>query len=186
MMKIYFHCVRDTQNKIIQVEGSYNNHLVPLPDHFQGKQNRKHGIKCIVQMLSKHWRPWGIDHLSRKTVSVLGHAACSLEIQTNNSAVLFSHYLKNFQYNHFLFTVAKAAITTSSTNPSLSTNNKSWRPSFLVGTLNTCDNKLSSTKFRNFPDLHVMAVWYSQMMSRKLKSPVRTRTTNSEISCNCL
>lgn len=38
----------------------------------------------------------------------------------------------------------------------------------------TCDYKLSSTYFRNFPDLLVTAVWYSQVMSAKLKFPIRT------------
>lgn len=60
-------------------------------------------------------------------------------------------------------------------SPSLLINNRFRRGSFLVVSLSTCDYKLSSAYFRNFPDLLVTAVWYSQALSVKLKSPKRTR-----------
>jgi len=48
------------------LEGTYNDHLVELPDHFRADQKLKHVIKGIGQMLLKHWQAWDIDHLSRK------------------------------------------------------------------------------------------------------------------------
>lgn len=69
----------------------------------------------------------------------------------------------------------------SLTSPSLLINNRFRKASFLVGSLGTCDYKLSSMYFRNFPDLLVTAVWYSQVMSGKLKFPIRTtRKTNGK------
>lgn len=60
-------------------------------------------------------------------------------------------------------------------SPFLLINNRFRRGFFLDGSLSTCDYKLSSTYFRNFPDLLVTPVWYSQVLSVKLKSPIRTR-----------
>ena len=37
-------------NRIFQLEGTYNGHLVQLPDHFRAYQKLKHVIKCFVQM----------------------------------------------------------------------------------------------------------------------------------------
>lgn len=69
----------------------------------------------------------------------------------------------------------------SPTKPSLFSNNRFRRVSLLVGALSDCDI-LSSTSFRNFPDLLTTKVWYSQFMSQKLKSPIRTRATDPKIS----
>ena len=55
------------------LEGTYNNRLAQLPDHFRADQKLKHAIKGIVQMPLKHWQAWGIDHLSRKPVPVFDH-----------------------------------------------------------------------------------------------------------------
>ena len=75
---------------------------------------------------------------------------------------------------------------TSTTSPSLFTNSKSRRASYLVGSLSTCDKELSSpTNFKNFQDLLITGVWYSSLMSGKLKSPRRTRATDPDISPNC-
>jgi len=51
------------------LEGTNNGHLVQLPD-----QKLSHVIKGIVQTPLKHRQDWGINHLSRKPVSVLDHA----------------------------------------------------------------------------------------------------------------
>lgn len=75
---------------------------------------------------------------------------------------------------------------TSSMSPSLFKNNKCRKASFLVGLLNTCDKKLSSTCFRNFPDFLVTAVRHSKLMSGKLKTPARTRAIYPQIPPNCL
>jgi len=37
-----------------QLEGTYSDHLVQLPDQFRADQKLKHVIKGIVQMLLKH------------------------------------------------------------------------------------------------------------------------------------
>lgn len=60
-------------------------------------------------------------------------------------------------------------------NPSLFTKSKLWRASFLVALLNTCDNKLSSMNFRNFSDLLITSVLYFQLMSWKLKTPIKDK-----------
>lgn len=60
-------------------------------------------------------------------------------------------------------------------SPSLLKNNRFKRESFLVSSLSICDYKLSSINFRNYPDLLVTAVWQSQVLSGKLKSPIRIR-----------
>jgi len=38
----------------ISVEGTYNDHLVQLPDHFRYDQKSKHVVKGIVQMPPRH------------------------------------------------------------------------------------------------------------------------------------
>lgn len=53
------------------MEGTYNNHLVQLPDQFEAEQKLKHIIKgpeCL-----KHWQAWGIDRLSRRFIAVFDH-----------------------------------------------------------------------------------------------------------------
>lgn len=57
---------------------------------------------------------------------------------------------------------------------------------FLFASQSTRDRKLSSVCFRNFPALLLTAAGYSQPVSGKLKSPVRTRATDLESSPNCL
>ena len=42
------------KGKGISLEGTYNNHLVQLPDHFRADQKIKHVIKGIVKMPLKH------------------------------------------------------------------------------------------------------------------------------------
>jgi len=39
---------------VVLLEGTYNNHLVQLPDHFRADQKFKHVVKGIVQMPLKH------------------------------------------------------------------------------------------------------------------------------------
>ena len=58
---------RIEQNWIFQLEGTYNDHLVQLPDQFRADQKLKYIIKGMVQMSLKHWQAWGINHLSRKS-----------------------------------------------------------------------------------------------------------------------
>ena len=60
------------QNRLFELEGTYNDHLVQLPDQFRADQKLKH-VKGILQMPLKQWQAWGIDHLSRKHVPVLDH-----------------------------------------------------------------------------------------------------------------
>ena len=45
---------RIEQNRNFQLKGTYNNHLVQLPDHFRADQKLKHIVKGIVQMPLKH------------------------------------------------------------------------------------------------------------------------------------
>jgi len=42
------------KNRIFQLEGTYNNHLVQLPDHFRADKKLEHVIKGIVQIPFKH------------------------------------------------------------------------------------------------------------------------------------
>lgn len=99
-----------------------------------------------------------------------------IEIQGSNFADHFPHYIKNFKITHFMVLWQRQPLTIISLrSPSLLINNRFRRRSFLVVSLSTCDYKLSSAYFRNFPDLLVTAVWYSQALSVKLKSPIRTR-----------
>ncbi|PKU36123.1 aryl hydrocarbon receptor nuclear translocator-like protein 2 isoform x1 [Limosa lapponica baueri] len=63
----------DPQKRICQLEGTYNDHLVQVPDHFRAAQKLKHVVKGIIQMPLKHWHTSDIDHLSRKPVPVFDH-----------------------------------------------------------------------------------------------------------------
>lgn len=54
--------------KIVQLEETYEDHLVQLPDH--SRANQKCIIKSITQMPFEHWQQWGINHFSRKPVPV--------------------------------------------------------------------------------------------------------------------
>jgi len=40
--------------RILQLEGTYYDHLVQLPDHFRADQKLKHVFKGVVQMPLKH------------------------------------------------------------------------------------------------------------------------------------
>lgn len=42
--------------EIADLEGTYKDQWVQLPDHFRGKQKFKKCIKCIVQMPLRHWQ----------------------------------------------------------------------------------------------------------------------------------
>jgi len=55
---------------MFQLEGTYNDHLVPLPDHVRADQKLTHGVNGIVQTPLKCWHPWGTDHSSRKPAPV--------------------------------------------------------------------------------------------------------------------
>ena len=55
---------RTEQNRI-QLEGTYSDHLVQLPDHFRAFQKLKHVINSIVQMPLENWEAWAISHHSR-------------------------------------------------------------------------------------------------------------------------
>lgn len=59
---------RVEQNKISQLEGTYNNPLVQLPDHFGAHQKLKHVIEGIVHILLKHWQVWALT--TRKLIPV--------------------------------------------------------------------------------------------------------------------
>jgi len=48
------------------LKGTYNDHLVQLPEQFRADQKLKHIIKGIVQMPLKHRQLWGIDRLSKQ------------------------------------------------------------------------------------------------------------------------
>lgn len=97
--------------------------------------------------------------------------------------LVFSSYTKtmNSTISWTLWPRQASAITLCK-KPSLYSNNRSRRSPFPAGLLSTCDWKLSSKPFRNFSDLHVAAIWYSQRMSGKLKSPKSTKATNHKIS----
>lgn len=46
----------------VRIEGTYNNHLVQMPDHFEAEQKLKHIIEGTEYL--KHWQAWDIDCLS--------------------------------------------------------------------------------------------------------------------------
>lgn len=54
-MQIMASLVSLKQNRIFQLEETYKNHLVQLPDHFRADQKLKEIIKAVVQMLLKHY-----------------------------------------------------------------------------------------------------------------------------------
>lgn len=72
-------------------------------------------------------------------------------------------------------------ISTSLVRSSLSTSNKSRKATCLVGSLSTCTKTLSSRCFKNLLDLFKSAVWYSQVTTWKLKSPISTRMADHRI-----
>ena len=41
-------------NGIVQLKGTYSDHLMELPDHFRADQKLKQGIKGVVQRSLKH------------------------------------------------------------------------------------------------------------------------------------
>lgn len=50
------------QSRLLQLEGTYNDHPVQLSDHFGADQKLKHVIEGIVQMPLEHGQAWGINH----------------------------------------------------------------------------------------------------------------------------
>lgn len=42
------------QNRLFQMERTYDSHQVQLPEQFRADQKLKHVVKYIVQMLLKH------------------------------------------------------------------------------------------------------------------------------------
>lgn len=67
---------RIEQNRVVQLEGTYKDRQVQLPNHFRANQKLGYINKGIVQMPLEHYGR--ISHLSRKPVSVFDHP-CSKE-----------------------------------------------------------------------------------------------------------
>ena len=65
--------MQKNKNRVFQLEGTYNDHRVQLPDSLRADQKLKHVVKGIVQMSLKQSQVRGIDHLSRKPVAVFDH-----------------------------------------------------------------------------------------------------------------
>lgn len=125
-------------------------------------------------MISKNWPARKEQHATNELTESL--KISSTEIQGSNFADRFLHYIKNFKITHFMILCQRQARPiVSLKSPSLLKNNRFKRESFLVSSLSICDYKLSSINFRNYPDLLVTAVWQSQVLSGKLKSPIRIR-----------
>lgn len=61
------------EKRIVQLEETYKDHWVQLPDLFRSKQKLKHIHEGIVQMSFEHWQVWDINYLSRKPVPVSDH-----------------------------------------------------------------------------------------------------------------
>lgn len=51
---------RMEQNRTFQLQGTYNDHIVQLPDQVRADQKLKHSFKGIVQMPFKYWQVWGM------------------------------------------------------------------------------------------------------------------------------
>ena len=48
------HLEKTEQNRLFQLEGTYSDHLVQLPDQFRADQRLRHVIKGLAQMPLKH------------------------------------------------------------------------------------------------------------------------------------
>lgn len=54
-------------NRIVQLEGTFREHLVHLPDLFRANEKLKH-VEGIVQTPPERWQAWGINHLTGKSL----------------------------------------------------------------------------------------------------------------------
>lgn len=54
------------KDRIVQLEGTYSDNALQVPEKCRPDQKLKHGIKGTIQMPLKYWQAWGIDHLPRK------------------------------------------------------------------------------------------------------------------------
>lgn len=62
-------------NKIVQLEGTYKDHLFQLPERIKANQKVRHIIKGINQMPLEHWQSRGMQghDLAQKPVSGFDH-----------------------------------------------------------------------------------------------------------------
>jgi len=70
-----------SQNRIVQLNGTYKDHPVHLSDHFRADQKLKHVIKGIVLIPLKHSQAWGINHLPGKPVPGFEHPSVKKRFQ---------------------------------------------------------------------------------------------------------
>lgn len=54
-------------NRIVQLEGTFREHLVQLPDLFGANKKLKH-IEGVVHMPPERWQAWGINHHTGKSL----------------------------------------------------------------------------------------------------------------------
>lgn len=60
-------------NRIVQLEGTYEDHPFRLPEHIKANQKARHIINGVNQMPLEHRQSWGINHLAQKPVSGFDH-----------------------------------------------------------------------------------------------------------------
>lgn len=61
------------QNRIFQLERTYKDQLIQLPDQLRPDQKFKHAMNGMVQMPLKHRQTQSINHISRKPVPMFDH-----------------------------------------------------------------------------------------------------------------
>lgn len=93
--------------------------------------------------------------------------------------------LTSFELSCLMITVAKTGTYRHTSHKSFLMLRRQFQEGTFPGWLSTCDKKLPLVCFRNFTDLLVTVLKYSQFISEKFKSPERMRVTDPEISLNC-
>lgn len=106
----------------------------------------------------------------------------SLKIKVNSSGDDVSHFTNNFKTQQFYNNFGQDCFLLFHLLQCLLFSQTSLEGPFMVGPLSSCNKNLSSAYLRNFLDLLVTAVWHYQLMSGNLKSSIRTRTTDPEMS----
>lgn len=108
---------------------------------------------------------------------------CPLHIQDQNFAGRFPCITKDIKLEYFMVTMTTTTTNCNFTHQTLSVYKQQIQEgTFLSCSLSNCTKKLPSTCFRNYLHLFVSAVWYSQLMSRKLKIPTRINAADPETS----
>lgn len=59
--------------KVVQLEGTFGDYVVQLPELYRANQKLKHINEVIIQLPLEHWQAWAISLLSRKPIQMFDH-----------------------------------------------------------------------------------------------------------------